>query len=578
MTAHPAYRVIVVDNGSADGSVEYLESLDDITLICNEHNLGYTRGCNIGIEATTPEEDVILMNNDIIVTDPQWLAQLQQVAYSAQDIGVVGTRMVDPEGRLNHAGSYMPPIKMYGQQIAGGELDVGQYTLDREIESTIFALAYLRRDCIDKVGLLDQDLFAYFEDTEYCFRAKRAGLRIFYAGGVSPIHHHNTSTRENKVDFWAIYLKSREVFKKKWAHWLEEERYETSATWHSVIHNPLGYAVQSRKLMLAMHFEGVKLSYRNAYGAHDGAPDHHLLADIVTRKVSKGGNHIGFCMAEAFHAISGKRKIGWTMLEVTGLPRRWVDGCNAMDEVWVPASFNIETFRNSGVTVPIHTMPLGVDINYFNPNIRGFRPSSKFVFLSVFEWGERKAPEVLLRAFAEEFKHSEDVTLLLSVFNKDPLVNIPTEIRKLDLPDTAPITVLINPEFADYQMGSLYRSADCFVLPSRGEGWGMPVLEAMACGLPTITTNWSGPTDFLSEQTGYPVDYGMVPAVARCPYYEGFEWAEPDIEHLKHRMRQVFENPVEANKKGLAAAQHVAANLTWEHAARRIRQRLIEIS
>ena len=92
------------------------------------------------------------------------------------------------------------------------------------------------------------------------------------------------------------------------------------------------------------------------------------------------------------------------MLEVTGLPQEWVDGCNSMDEVWVPASFNVETFRDSGVRVPIRVMPLGVDVDYFHPSITGFRPSDRFTFLSVFEWGERKAPEVLLRAFAEEFK------------------------------------------------------------------------------------------------------------------------------------------------------------------------------
>ncbi|MFN2609546.1 MAG: glycosyltransferase [Actinomycetota bacterium] len=575
VTRHDSFRVIVVDNGSVDGSIEYLQDLDFITLIQNGENLGYTKGCNIGIRATSTDEDVILMNNDILVNDSDWLSKLQSVAYSEQSVGVVGTRMVDPEGRLNHAGSYMPPIKLYGHQIGGGELDIGQYTTDREIECTIFALAYLRRDCIEKVGLLDEDLFAYFEDTEYCFRASRLGFKIMYAGGVSPVHHHNTSTRENKVDFWSIYLKSRDVFKKKWSHWLEEERYSNSIGWHSVIHSPLGYAVQSRKLMTAMHFEGIKLSYRNAYGDHDQTPTDLLLADILKRKMPKGGSHVGFCIAEAFPTIAGKRRIGWTMLEVTGLPKRWVDGCNEMDEVWVPASFNIETFKNSGVKVPIHVMPLGVDPNYFHPGIKGFRPSDKFVFLSVFEWGERKAPELLIKAFAEEFKHSDDAMLLLSVFNRDPLVNIPAEIGKLDIPDSAPITVLINPEFADYQMGALYRSADAFVLPSRGEGWGQPVLEAMACGLPVITTNWSGPTDFVTDETGYMIDYKMVPAEARCPYYEGFDWAEPDTDHLKHLMRSLYENPAHAKAKGAIAADHVAANLTWEHAAKRISQRLL---
>jgi glycosyltransferase involved in cell wall biosynthesis len=249
-----------------------------------------------------------------------------------------------------------------------------------------------------------------------------------------------------------------------------------------------------------------------------------------------------------------------------------------MDEVWVPATFNVETFQNSGVKVPIRVMPLGVDVDYFHPGIRGFRPSERFTFLSVFEWGERKAPEVLLRAFAEEFKESEDVMLLLSVFNRDPSIDVEHEIAKLALPNCPPIAVMVNPEFADYQMGSLYRSADCFVLPTRGEGFGMPVLEAMACGVPTIATDWSGPSDFLHEGIGYPLQTRpLVPAEARCPYYTGFSWADPDPEHLRHLMRHVYEHPDEARARGLAAATEVQAKHTWEHAAARVKTRLLEL-
>jgi hypothetical protein len=250
-----------------------------------------------------------------------------------------------------------------------------------------------------------------------------------------------------------------------------------------------------------------------------------------------------------------------------------------MDEIWVPSSFNVETFRDSGVHRPIRVMPLGVDIDYFHPTIAGHRPSDRFVFLSVFEWGERKAPEVLLRAFTEEFSEQDDVLLLLSVFNRDPSVDVRREIDKMGLPDGAPRVVLLNAEFAGYQMGSLYRSADCFVLPSRGEGWGMPVLEAMACGLPTITTNWSGPADFVDETVGYPLaTRPLVMAEARCPYYEGFRWADPDPDHLRTLMREVYSHPERARAKGLAAASRVVENYSWDHVALRVKERLLELS
>lgn len=83
---------------------------------------------------------------------------------------------------------------------------------------------------------------------------------------------------------------------------------------------------------------------------------------------------------------------------------------------------------------------------------------------------------------------------------------------------------MYNTKFADYDMATLYRSADCFVISTRGEGWGMPILEAMACGLPAIATNWSSQVDFFNETNGYPVDVAsLIDAKAKCPYYEGFQ-------------------------------------------------------
>jgi GT2 family glycosyltransferase len=576
-TDHPAWRLIVVDNGSTDGSVEWLRAQDWITLIENEENLGFTKGCNIGITACDPDEDVVLLNNDTIQRDPRWLTKLQDVAYARASTGVVGSRLNDGHGLVLHLGSFMQPVSVRGQQLGGLELDINQCNQDRDVESVVFAQVYIRRDCIERVGVLDEDLFAYFEDTDYCLRVLRAGLGVVCAGDVSTVHHQNASSRENNVDFWAVYERSRKVFQRKWGQWLEHDRYDGELTWNSVVHRPLGYAVQSRQLMTALHFAGLKVAYRNAYGQEEGPTNDLLLDDIRQRQPSPEATQVALCQADAFPLVEGRRKVGWSMLEVTGLPPSWVDGCNRMDEVWVPASFNVETFRRSGVTVPVRVMPLGVDVNYYNPQITGFRPSSRFTFLSVFEWGERKAPEILLRAFAEEFKHSEDALLLLSVFNCDPQVDVEREVASLDLPASAPIVVMLNPEFSDYQMGALYRSADCFVSPTRGEGWGMTVLEAMACGLPAIATGWSGIADFLHDGIGYPLDSTLVPARARCPYYDGFEWAEPDFDHLRFLLREVYENPDGARAKGMAAAAEVASKWTWGHAASRVKERLLAL-
>jgi glycosyltransferase involved in cell wall biosynthesis len=137
------------------------------------------------------------------------------------------------------------------------------------------------------------------------------------------------------------------------------------------------------------------------------------------------------------------------------------------------------------------------------------------------------------------------------------------------------ITILLNQRIAPAQFGVLYRSADCFVLPTRGEGWGMPALEAMASGLPVISTGWGAQSEFLNEDVGYPIRLqGMSPAVTRSPYYAGTQWAEPDLDHLTELMRYVYENPEQAQATGHRAAQAVQEQWTWAHATEKIITRL----
>jgi glycosyltransferase involved in cell wall biosynthesis len=329
-------------------------------------------------------------------------------------------------------------------------------------------------------------------------------------------------------------------------------------------------------MALALVRRRVSLSYRATSWPRKSQITDPVLGPISLRPPFPDAPQVSYEQADLFYTQHPGYKIGFTMLEVDGIPKRWVAACNRMDEIWVPSRWGRERFEACGVTRPIHVVPLGFDPVRFHPGFPAARASDRFTFLSVFEWGERKAPELLLRAYAAAFTGRDDVLLLLRVNNFDGHLDIPEAIAKLGLPESGPpVAILYNHHVKARQLGSLYRSADAFVLPTRGEGWGMPILEAMASGLPTIATAWSGQTEFFHEGVGYPIaPKALVPADARCPYYEGFRWAEPDFDELVAAMRHVFTDREEARSRGATAAAEAAARWTWDATAQRIEERL----
>jgi len=572
-------EVIVVDNGSTDGTLNYLHDLNGIKLIENGRNLGYSRAVNIGIKASKKHSDIILLNNDVTLIETDWIKNLSESAYTDSNIGIAGVKIVREDNTLQHCGAYLPQDTFWGQQLAGGEVDIGQYSGIFDCESLVFACAYIKREVIDSVGLLSEDFFAYFEDTDFCLRTSQKGFRIVVCEDIRVQHAESSSTKENNVSHNDIFLKSQKIFKRKWKALLDKERYSNSLDWHSIINFPSGYAASSRSFVENLDVLGTEVSYKYVYGPGTVFPvseptlsDSYIVNMVKSRSFGRSPVQVVYAQGDVFEKNTGRYKVGYTMLEVDGLPKEWVRQANLMDEIWVPSSFNKETFRNSGVTAPIQIVPLGIDSAYFSPNIRGKKIEGVFTFLSIFEWGERKAPEILLQAFSDEFSINEPVSLLCKSNNFDPSLDIRAEISNLKLRSNGGrIIVAENRILERYELGVLYRSADCFVLPTRGEGWGMPILEAMACGLPVIATNWSSQVDFMNESNSLPLDVeSLVPAVAKCPYYKGFQWAQPSYEHLRKLMRWVYEHQDEAREIGQRAAIDASEKWTWKQASQKI--------
>jgi GT2 family glycosyltransferase len=187
------FEVIVVDNGSADGSPDFVgQHYPQVRLIRNARNLGFSGGNNVGLRAATG--DVLILLNQDTVVQSGWLEALVE-GFQESEVGVAGCKILYPDGRtIQHAGGYFDwPIGLafhYGCD----EEDRGQYEHLREVEYVTAAAMGVRRSVLRDVGYLDEAFFpGYFEDLDFCRRVQAAGYRVLYLPQASLIHHESRS-------------------------------------------------------------------------------------------------------------------------------------------------------------------------------------------------------------------------------------------------------------------------------------------------------------------------------------------------------------------------------------------------
>ncbi len=349
-------------------------------------------------------------------------------------------------------------------------------------------------------------------------------------------------------------------------------------TWHSSFASLTGYSGSSLAFALGLDRRGHAVRPLYLYGADRDervamGGINPRIAELQRTPLRLDAPQVVYAPGDRFAKNSGAIKIGFTMLEGDRLPPSWVEQANQMDEIWTPSAWGAEVFADSGVLRPIVVVPLGVDAARYAPLPPRAQLGETTVFLSVFEWGARKGWDILLRAYRRAFGRRDPVLLLLKVDCREPGVNAPQQIAAA-LGEGPRVGLIYNQPLDGARMRELYAGADCFVLPTRGEGWGMPILEAMACGTPAIATDWSGQTMFLDTRNGYPLPIrGLVAADPTHDYLGGARWAEPDEDALVELLRRAHRRPEERRALGIAAAAS-AGGWSWERGLNAIEARL----
>ena len=244
------------------------------------------------------------------------------------------------------------------------------------------------------------------------------------------------------------------------------------------------------------------------------------------------------------------------------VPEAWVRALERTDAVWVPNVSSRAALVRSGVTAErVQVVAPVVDVERFSPDGPAERVAGahSFVFLAPLDWTRASGWDVLVRAWAEEFAPDEDVTLVIrawSTLGYGPQLVADALYVELDVlgHDPARLADLIVEVDAAHAAPTpaAYRGADCVVVPARGDAWGRTLLEAMACGVPLIATDWAAGADLCPPGCafGVPATATDIPMAAarELPALTGLRWGEPDVGALRHLMRAAFTD------RGAAAA------------------------
>ena len=212
-TEDGSYELIIVDNHSTDQTVDWLKKQKDLKVIYNKENVGFPKGCNQGIAIADPYNDILLLNNDTIVTT-NWLKNLQTCLYSDPTIGAVGPTCNQNENLQGAKFTYETFPEMQEKALRNNISDPNRW------EEKVFLIGFcllIKREVINKIKTLDEAYTpGYIEDNDLCLRILNENYRLMLCHDVFIHHYLGTSFRKNLNTFYPILNKNRDYFLKKW--------------------------------------------------------------------------------------------------------------------------------------------------------------------------------------------------------------------------------------------------------------------------------------------------------------------------------------------------------------------------
>ncbi len=349
-------------------------------------------------------------------------------------------------------------------------------------------------------------------------------------------------------------------------------------------------AVVNREMVSALHrlmpeWEFYLLPHVTDDGALRGEPRWRFIEERMRRLPRRVDVWIRHHWPPNWQRPNAGRFIVIQPWEFGSIPKEWVDAINQnVDELWVPSTFVRDSYVRDGVRAEkVFVVPNGVSEVFFEEVPPLQLPTEKrFRFLFVGGTIPRKGIDILLDGYTRTFTRADDVALVIKDFGTNTFYrgqNFVEQIRWFQKQPDVPEIVYIGEELDDRQMNALYRSCHALVHPYRGEGFGLPIAEAMACGLPVIVTGFGAATDFCNAERAWlisaDIEYFPDNLVGEMETVNRPFWAKPQRNAMESLMEQIYRDYPSARERAERAAQWVRENLTWARSAQIAAERLL---
>lgn len=253
------------------------------------------------------------------------------------------------------------------------------------------------------------------------------------------------------------------------------------------------------------------------------------------------------------------------------------------DEIWTPSNYSRQSFINSGIDFDkVQVIPNGIDPKLFKPYGEKYplNTRKRFKFLYLGGTIYRKGFDILLSAYLRTFTADDDVCLVVKDMGGDSFYRGQTAkemILQAQQRANAPEIIYIEDSMSEEEIASLYRACNVFVSPYRGEGFSLPTLEAMACGLPVVVTKGGATDDFTDNECAWYLTAEKV-SIGRTLddklFTQEAYLLEPSREQLAATLKYIFANPTEVYSSGIIASAKARKYWTWRNATIKLLARI----